>query len=388
MQARVDARRQVVTNGKESWPFEVDCRDASVQIEIGERSFRVRSLTWREKNNLARFAHLGEEFVRRQFLKLCVGEASMPAPESQREALFALAAWLNDPGPEPALPLNTEILSRTLAGLCRSMMVGPEAFDNRPALEVEALWRLTEPRLEPGIPESANHPASTGTVHSDWTKIIITPDADPEAGESRTAEPAETAQDAPPISEPAPQAENTREPQAGRSQEAPAALSNPPRRQDPVLNRTPEKVQAAERDWPAGARFRVMIPVSLPGPRQPAASVSKEQPVSSPPRGTAVATAIEEQPVLSPAPDAAPAAPSAAHAPDKAVPLVRFSTAWPSGQSASVATQGLVVRAPEPAAPSAAPSTPAQAAAAFDLLEELADRLEEAAEELGIDIHS
>jgi hypothetical protein len=370
---RVDARRQAVWRGEECWSFDVDCRDAIARIDIGEERFEVRALSWREKRNLARFAHLGEEFLERQFSRLCCRGASSSDAGAGRDVLLALAMWVNDPGPESMLPLNTEILSRVLVDLCRSTGLGPGAFDDRPAHEVEALWRTIQDHAADSWGSRPRQPggASMAAVQSEVTRIVVTPDSEgPGQVHSETTGPVESA-----ALHPMPQTDDISPPPAvpgdasaggddaiEGGNAAPSAPTVAAASQAPPLVEPRRHARRA-----AEPRFRVLFPVAA-GSR----AGRSESAVS---QGTAVA----------------PATPARRH--EGRVPAMRQPASQPESLPPLLPaelppSQMAVASLQAPLSVTRSAAFTAGPPAHTDVLDDLASRLEEAAEELGIDIHS
>ena len=58
---------------------------------LAARAIALRPLRWGEKRNLARFARLGEAFLTRELVKLCLdAEIDLPRDEDELAALAAL----------------------------------------------------------------------------------------------------------------------------------------------------------------------------------------------------------------------------------------------------------------------------------------------------------
>lgn len=204
--------------GDERWPFKLDYQTGAASIEIEGRSFQVRTLCWQEKIRLARFAHLGSNFLQQQFLHLCVSAPdSQPLTERQREILTALAGWLNASNDEAtSVPLKSSLLSIITIEVCRALGIKPADLDSRDATEVEMLWQSvkadnhsedearwgTPPAISPvaeiddedsqratttrisALSEAALRPRAPANDADDFTRIVIMPDA---AQDSTTA---------------------------------------------------------------------------------------------------------------------------------------------------------------------------------------------------------
>jgi hypothetical protein len=172
--AEIDALQEVVRVGTTQWPFVFDGRENIVSVTMSGGSFRLRPLLWREKQTLARFAHLGAAFLQRHYLRLCLIEPlSLPAESDEHAALWALAQWINTPAHAKAmLPLNAALLASVTFDLCRAMQRAPGDFDLCAAHEVELLWnaaRTTQP---------TQSGQQTATEEDDGvTRIVVVPEA-------------------------------------------------------------------------------------------------------------------------------------------------------------------------------------------------------------------
>ena len=92
---------------------------------------------------LARFAGFDEEFIRARFLEACLNpRQTSPLGTRNETILVALASWINLPSEQTSgLPLVQRQLVNVTADLCRSLHVGPMAFADLAASEVEMLWQ-------------------------------------------------------------------------------------------------------------------------------------------------------------------------------------------------------------------------------------------------------
>ena len=378
MSAQVDAVKGEVTAGGVSWRFDLDCRQGTVAVDFGGARVRLRPHSWREKRILARFAHLGEVVLRDQFVRLCLDETTpLPAEGPQRDALWALALWLNAPGGESTLPLDERVLATVTLQVCHAIQSPPGALDGLDAADVELLWRAAR-----------GEPARSAGDQPEGTRIIIVPDRPAAAPEElvgagtvdpaapmaprpertapvdSTARPAATAATtSPPPAEPVPGASDSR---GGHDKRAPAADESAPQR---------------------NGRFRVIVDSPLrPAPRPAAAP-----PASAP---AAAGHGHRAEPTLGARPPAGP---------PESPPLI-----WPGplGMASRALATLPATRAADPHANAVprvlvAPQSRAQAAGssavppeptahvlglADDLFDELAIRLEQAAGELGIDV--
>lgn len=150
----------------QSWKFELDCRQGTASIELDAQRFTLRVLSWRDKRLLARFAHLSESFLEDQFLRLCLIDIQAPPPSGpEREALIALARWLNAPGGDPGLPLDRHLLASVTLQVCQSIHATPQTFDGLDAADVESLWQA----VRAGTPLETHSEAAN--------RILVMPDA-------------------------------------------------------------------------------------------------------------------------------------------------------------------------------------------------------------------
>lgn len=189
MRANVDASQLVVRQGEASWPFRLDLDKGSASIEVDGSEYEVCPLSWRAKLRLARFAHMDHEFIQTRFLEACLRTSKLrPAEASHEAVLLALANWINAPsGESRELPLDQRELASVTVDVCRALRVGPMAFAELAAAEVEMLWRtldrqaLAEEAFDgaagPSQPVRSDAPESTFD-----TRILIVPDqAQPES---------------------------------------------------------------------------------------------------------------------------------------------------------------------------------------------------------------
>ena len=59
----VDAAAGAVVDGERRWPLRLDCRTGAAVVTFGDRELAIAPLQWRHKQRLARWAHLGPDFV-------------------------------------------------------------------------------------------------------------------------------------------------------------------------------------------------------------------------------------------------------------------------------------------------------------------------------------
>ena len=183
MNTVVDTQGMLVHVGAISFRFEADCAGGVAVFDPGGSRIRLRLITWGEKCGIARFARFGPDFVERQFLGACAG--SVPDPGCH-EAVAALALWLHASGTIP-LAFDPVLLAHASLDLCRALATEPAAIAERPAPEIEALWHALG---------QAGPTRQTRPDDDDVTRIIVLPDderADAQAaptGKPATAQPA------------------------------------------------------------------------------------------------------------------------------------------------------------------------------------------------------
>jgi hypothetical protein len=188
MRPQVDALAQRIVSGDREWRFQVDCREDSVSLELNGTVYRVRPLRWREKRALARFVSLGEEFLKREFVRVSLADPDRePAKAEETDVLFELARWFNTPESGDLLPFDAPVLAKVTFDLCRAMGLAPKDFDQRDASEVELLWTAAqgaggeeqqEESREAVSFRGLTRGSSTAErlVPSESTRILIVPD--------------------------------------------------------------------------------------------------------------------------------------------------------------------------------------------------------------------
>ncbi len=172
MPPRIDPARREIAVGTRRLPFRLDLRNDRVSVTLGGAETAVRPLQWREKVTLARFADLGSEFLRDEVIRLCtVSELPSPLAPEDAEVLWELAAWMSESPSSTPVPLDSRSLATVTLRLCRAMGLKPADFDSRSAPEVEALWEA----LGQGTEEVVVAEESSS---SSMTRIVIVPDED------------------------------------------------------------------------------------------------------------------------------------------------------------------------------------------------------------------
>src|ERR1700742_3701385 len=140
MTVRVDAAAGVVAEGAVRWPLRLDCRTGTAVLTVGNRDLAVAPLRWRDKQRVARWAHLGQAFVAAQRIELAVPPGTV-LDDGTRPLVAAVADFLDG----DALPLSPDLLSEVAVAVCRLTGLAPAAFDDRDAIDVESAWRSTTP---------------------------------------------------------------------------------------------------------------------------------------------------------------------------------------------------------------------------------------------------
>ncbi|HEX4953067.1 MAG TPA: hypothetical protein VF017_06705 [Thermoanaerobaculia bacterium] len=181
MAAYVDPAAGVVRGNGRAWPFELDPATGTAQVEVDGRPLRLRPLSWREKRNLARFAPAGPELLERMLLQASLGaSAGVEIPAAEREGLLALGLWLNAPA-EPLLPLESLLLAQVGVEVAQQLHCSPPELDGWPAWEVEATWQVVRGRSAgegeaPPAARRAANPAGAPVEDDGLTRILIVPD--------------------------------------------------------------------------------------------------------------------------------------------------------------------------------------------------------------------
>lgn len=184
MPLRFDPARREIAVGTRRLPFRLDLRNDRVSVTLGDAEVAVRPLQWREKLALARFAHLGPDFLRQEVIRLCtVPELPSPLADEEAEVLWELAAWMSEPPTSTPVPLESRSLASVTIRLCRAMGLKPADFDSRSVPEVEAMW---EALGQPADHRAEDSLAEDGQVSS-GTRIVIVPDGT--SGERRPQPP-------------------------------------------------------------------------------------------------------------------------------------------------------------------------------------------------------
>jgi hypothetical protein len=174
----VDSDGCSVRDGDSEWPFVIDCANGDAHIRVADCDYVLRPLGWRQKRNLARYAHLGEQFLQTQFLRISLDDPQRDLPEStnERDVLSALARWLNAPDGNFGLPLDKQLLASVTLDICRDMQLPPSTFDALDASEVEMLWQAARASKPPRA-ELKNAQDSISKASAAMNRIVIVPDS-------------------------------------------------------------------------------------------------------------------------------------------------------------------------------------------------------------------
>jgi hypothetical protein len=180
-------------NPLDRWAFTLDCSVGSAHINLDDVNFAVRPLAWRQKRLLARFSSLGAEFVRLQFLQLASGGSRLPDRSVAQEALLTLALWINAPSETSLAALDSAFLARVETDVCRTLGLRPGDLDQREAVDVEEVWsslsRTADIEIAPApsqtSPSASPDPVRSTPLTGDVRRIRILPDPVPEKGGTR-----------------------------------------------------------------------------------------------------------------------------------------------------------------------------------------------------------
>jgi hypothetical protein len=172
--ATVDAAACVVHVDGQRRPFSIDLATGAVTLGSGVGATTIEPLTWREKLTLARFGRAEGRLLDSALIahKL-MGDDDRPVLESaEGRALVALARWVNGFGPHGgAAPLEPRLLARIGARARRAGELSPADLDRMPAVEVE----LLADALATADPRSERGPEDDDGV----TRILVVPDPGP-----------------------------------------------------------------------------------------------------------------------------------------------------------------------------------------------------------------
>ena len=163
MAATVDPQSLTVGEGAQRWQFVLDAAGGSASLQGEDGPIRLRLLRWGEKCALARFAAVGGEFLAAQMLRTCAD----PPPTGRTDgAARALLLWLHAPD-VPPLPMDTGVLARVTLDVRVALGCGLDDLARRPAPEIEALWHALD-RPQTGSAQTA--------ADDDVTRIMVLPD--------------------------------------------------------------------------------------------------------------------------------------------------------------------------------------------------------------------
>jgi hypothetical protein len=358
-----------------------DASSGTVRAELDAGVFVVKPLLWRSKRALARFTRMGDEFVREQVLSVSV-EGDLPLDPEARRELWAVVAWLNAPG----IGFESGALSQVTLDVCRAAGLAPRDLDEREAWEVESLWHASRRDDEP----RADQARSASRADDGLNRILVVPDpATRRTGPPATASNVErSAVDARNEGQAANEAARTSTPSSGES--GPATRSPNAR----GSGTAPHEPRPNGRDQRSSSlRFRVLPAASRePAGKARATAAQDRFSVSSASTPSLIdsdsdSVAFHETPrgeQLPPSMGGRPAR-STLHSHGSSVAAAVIPSAAPMSSA-------VPARFTLPRVDSASPALPqalGQRAEPLDteaLFDELSDRFEQAAAELGIDL--
>lgn len=393
MDSRVDAAAGTVVVEGERFPFELDACTGAAIIALGNGRWTVRPLLWREKRVLSSFAHLGLPFLKKQLMAVAV-EGALSGDQAHDAALCALAVWVNAPGAgDQALPLDPVELASATLDVCRTLELAPAALDDRPAMEVEMLARAIRERelSDWKAPSDETRSPSPGVTRIDVVPDPVSSDSAEEVTEERPARRDETV-----IEDRA---------MARAAEDAPAGESTPNERETPPFERPKRAVPSAR----ARGRFPTVRvfepkppPTQTPAPEPVVERNRKEERVGSPPAARETRSAMS---TLRPGPSgaafraeaarsatvttAAPRADRIANRIEAPAPLPRsrFEARAATAAKRNLSPSEFFVAEPSrplrPVSPPSQPASPSREGMEA-IVEELSERLEQAAFEMGV----
>ena len=169
----VDAAAGAVVDGERRWPLRLDCRTGAAVVTFGDRELAIAPLQWRHKQRLARWAHLGPDFVTNQRAALALDPAEEWDDDDIR-VVAAVAEFLDG----ATLPLAPDLLAEVAIEACRATGLAPAAFDDRDAYDVESIWRVGSGAAHVAPqPTTARAVGATGAdPWADSTSIVLVAD--------------------------------------------------------------------------------------------------------------------------------------------------------------------------------------------------------------------
>lgn len=173
MTPRVDASAGAVVDGDDTWSLRLDGRTGGAVLSIGDRDIEVRPMQWRHKQRLARWAHLGQQLVATQRAALAV-EPGTTLDEHERALVDAVVAFLEG----DSLPFDPALLAEVAFETCRATGLAPAAFDDRDAAEVEMMWRTVSTPVAPVPLSTGGSPEARASAPDPWAdanSIVFTP---------------------------------------------------------------------------------------------------------------------------------------------------------------------------------------------------------------------
>lgn len=120
MPARIRTRPLEIETDRRTVPLVLDLDRGSALFDWDNRRYSVRPLRWRAKIQLARFAHLGPEFIDDRLLELSLENQPTPDDDELRDVVRTVARWLESAGrTEAPLPFDELELLRSARELSR-----------------------------------------------------------------------------------------------------------------------------------------------------------------------------------------------------------------------------------------------------------------------------
>lgn len=379
MGAKIDVSNLVVSDGETSCPFRLDLDSGSARVELHGGAYEVGPLSWRAKMRLARFAHMDQAFVQARFLEACIRNPKiLPSDKRDEALLLALANWINVSSENmESLPLDQSRLAAVTVDVCRALRIGPMAFAELPAPELEMLW-LSLDGQSPENETTANAVSTSPLLNSVRapeptfdTRIIIVPDQ---------VESTET-----------PQSDLTEEMSPAGDVESQQAVSD-----DDEFSATADRVAnesvvpARERVTPdryAAARFRVSVDKAIGKPPVKTATTTMRLPIKRSRYGQLSVEPVGASTSVPPSAPARSADPAERSTTSAVAPLVEIP---PVSISTSIAPTRIPVIAPVGGSNATQLPCEEESASAPQtenrewMFEEFCERLAEAAADVGI----
>lgn len=158
MPARIRTRPLEIETDRRTVPLVLDLDRGSALFDWDNRRYSVRPIRWRAKVQLARFAHLGGDFIDDRWLELSLENQPAPDDDELRDVVRTVARWLESAGrTEAPLPLDELELLRSARELSRDTGWTLDEIGELDAGVVErAIERVRSRRSEDSALVSAN----------------------------------------------------------------------------------------------------------------------------------------------------------------------------------------------------------------------------------------